>query len=53
MTGFREAQWTKLRGHPVAMVFQDPLSFLNSMVRVGAQIAESVLRPSLPSLMPR
>jgi oligopeptide/dipeptide ABC transporter ATP-binding protein len=41
-TGFRERQWTALRGHPVAIVFQDPLSFLNPVVRVGAQIAESV-----------
>jgi oligopeptide/dipeptide ABC transporter ATP-binding protein len=42
VTGFREAQWTALRGHPVAMVFQDPLSFLNPVVRAGSQIAESV-----------
>jgi oligopeptide/dipeptide ABC transporter ATP-binding protein len=42
VTGFHEAQWTALRGHPVAMVFQDPLSFLNPVVRAGAQIAESV-----------
>jgi oligopeptide/dipeptide ABC transporter ATP-binding protein len=42
VTGFRETQWTGLRGHPVAMVFQDPLSFLNPVVRAGAQIAESV-----------
>jgi oligopeptide/dipeptide ABC transporter ATP-binding protein len=42
VTSFCEAQWTALRGHPVAMVFQDPLSFLNPVVRAGAQIAESV-----------
>jgi oligopeptide/dipeptide ABC transporter ATP-binding protein len=42
VTGFRERQWTALRGHPVAIVFQDPLSFLNPVVRIGAQIAESV-----------
>jgi oligopeptide/dipeptide ABC transporter ATP-binding protein len=44
VTGYTEAQWTGLRGHPIAMVFQDPLSFLNPVVRVGAQIAESVRR---------
>ena len=44
VTSFREAQWTALRGHPVAMVFQDPLSFLNPVVRTGGQIAESVRR---------
>jgi oligopeptide/dipeptide ABC transporter ATP-binding protein len=37
-----EAQWTALRGHPLAMVFQDPLSFLNPVLRIGVQIAESV-----------
>jgi oligopeptide/dipeptide ABC transporter ATP-binding protein len=42
VTRFHERQWTALRGHPVAIVFQDPLSFLNPVVRVGAQIAESV-----------
>jgi oligopeptide/dipeptide ABC transporter ATP-binding protein len=44
VTEFRDAQWTALRGHPVAMVFQDPLSFLNPVVRIGTQIAESVRR---------
>ncbi|HTC10153.1 MAG TPA: ABC transporter ATP-binding protein [Acetobacteraceae bacterium] len=42
VTAFRDTQWAALRGHPVAMVFQDPLSFLNPVVRIGAQIAESV-----------
>jgi ABC-type dipeptide/oligopeptide/nickel transport system ATPase component len=49
-----EAQWEKLRGQPVAMVFQDPLSYLNPVMRVGRQIAESVRRhdtstPDLPA----
>ena len=33
-----------MRGHPVAMVFQDPLSFLNPVMRIGRQIAESIER---------
>jgi oligopeptide/dipeptide ABC transporter ATP-binding protein len=36
--------WRSIRGNPVAIVFQDPLSFLNPVLRVGAQIAESVRR---------
>ena len=37
-------EWEALRGSPVAIVFQDPLSFLNPVMKVGAQIAESVAR---------
>src|SRR5580765_8903 len=29
VTGFNEDQWQPMRGDPVAMVFQDPLSYLN------------------------
>jgi oligopeptide/dipeptide ABC transporter ATP-binding protein len=42
VTDHDETQWMALRGHPLAMVFQDPLSFLNPVLRIGAQIAESV-----------
>jgi oligopeptide/dipeptide ABC transporter ATP-binding protein len=44
VTGFDARQWENVRGNPIAMVFQDPLSFLNPVVRVGRQIAESVRR---------
>jgi ABC-type dipeptide/oligopeptide/nickel transport system ATPase component len=44
VTAFTETQWEGVRGHPVAMVFQDPLSYLNPVMRVGRQIAESVQR---------
>jgi ABC-type glutathione transport system ATPase component len=37
------AQWTELRGVTISAVFQDPASYLNPSIRVGAQIAE-VLR---------
>ncbi|MDB6001932.1 MAG: hypothetical protein JWP52_3631 [Rhizobacter sp.] len=44
VTAFSQRQWEGVRGHPVAMVFQDPLSYLNPVMRVGKQIAESVHR---------
>lgn len=42
VTAYDEDQWQRVRGNPVAIVFQDPLSFLNPVMTVGAQIAESV-----------
>ena len=44
VTHLAPSQWEALRGHPVAMVFQDPLSYMNPVMRVGRQIAESVVR---------
>jgi ABC-type dipeptide/oligopeptide/nickel transport system ATPase component len=44
VTAFTDTQWQSVRGHPVAMVFQDPLSYLNPVMRIGKQIAESVRR---------
>ena len=44
VTRYSNRQWEGMRGHPVAMVFQDPLSYLNPVMRVGRQIAESVER---------
>ena len=38
-----ETQMRKLRGGRLAMVFQDPMTFLNPLMRVGDQIAEAVL----------
>ena len=44
VTAYSQNQWEKLRGHPIAMVFQDPLSYLNPVLRIGRQVAESVIR---------
>src|SRR5690606_28685466 len=37
-------QWRSLRGCDIAMVFQDPLSYLNPVITIGKQIGESVRR---------
>ena len=37
-----EAQIRRLRGHQMAMIFQEPMSCLNPVLTVGQQIAESV-----------
>ncbi|ABM57723.1 ABC transporter ATP-binding protein [Verminephrobacter eiseniae] len=43
VTRWSEAQWRRVRGPVVNMVLQDPLSALNPVRRIGAQIAD-VLR---------
>lgn len=39
---FSHEQWQKLRGNDMAMVFQNPGSYLNPILRVGTQIIESI-----------
>ena len=38
-----EEEMHKLRGDKVAMIFQDPLSSLNPIMRIGRQITEAML----------
>src|SRR5207302_3161254 len=42
LVGLSESEYQRLRGRELAMVFQDPLSALNPVRRVGDQIAEGV-----------
>jgi len=43
VTHWREAQWRRVRGSVISMVLQDPLTALNPVRRIGAQMAD-VLR---------
>jgi peptide/nickel transport system ATP-binding protein len=42
LLGLTEREMRRVRGNDVAMVFQDPLSSLHPLKRIGAQVAEAV-----------
>ncbi len=42
MAGFTEKEWLKIRGKEIAMVLQDPMTSLNPLKTIGAQIGEAV-----------
>jgi oligopeptide/dipeptide ABC transporter ATP-binding protein len=49
MLGQSPAAWRSMRGARVAMVFQEPMTALNPVMRVGRQVAEAmVLHQDLP-----
>jgi peptide/nickel transport system ATP-binding protein len=43
LVGLREPQLEKLRGSRVAMIFQEPMTSLNPVMTIGAQVAESLI----------
>ena len=42
LVAFGERQWRAVRGGEIAMVFQEPMTSLNTVMRIGAQIEEAI-----------
>ena len=42
LTGLSEREWRDVRGRDIAMIFQEPMTALNPVIRVGVQIDEAI-----------
>ena len=42
LLGLSERQWRRVRGKEIAMIFQDPMTSLNPVLTVGAQLREAI-----------
>src|SRR5712664_849215 len=49
LTQLNEKAWRAVRGREIAMVFQEPMTSLNPVMRIGAQIGEGI-RAHEPSM---
>jgi oligopeptide/dipeptide ABC transporter ATP-binding protein len=42
LTALTEAEWRVVRGQQIAMIFQEPMTSLNPVMRLGAQVEEAI-----------
>jgi len=42
LTNLNEPEWRQVRGREIAMIFQEPMTSLNPVLRIGTQIEEAV-----------
>ena len=43
LVGQSEDEWRRVRGREIAMIFQEPMTSLNPVMRIGRQITEAIL----------
>jgi oligopeptide/dipeptide ABC transporter ATP-binding protein len=43
LVGLTDEEWREVRGREIAMIFQEPMTSLNPVMRIGAQIEEAIL----------
>ncbi len=42
LTALSEQEWENIRGNQISMIFQEPMSSLNPLIKVGQQVAEII-----------